>query len=71
MGDLIATSTAGFTAAFGLSLSDLTDFMAIWLKYIIGAGLGILQALMPFIVGLAVISGIIYFLYRAFAFFRH
>jgi len=68
---LIATSTAGFASAFGLSLSDLIDFMKTWLLYIIGAGFGILQALMPYIVGLAVISAIIYFLYRAFRFFKH
>jgi len=71
MDTLIASSTAGFLAAFGFSLTDLVDFMTEWLVYIIGAGLGILQALMPYIVGLAVISAIIYFLYRAFRFFRH
>lgn len=71
MDALIATSTAGFLTAFGFSLTDLITFMKNWLLYIIGAGLGILQALMPYIVGLAVISAIIYFLYRAFKFFRH
>lgn len=71
MDALIATSSAGFTSAFGLSLTDLTSFMSTWLKYIIGSGLGVLQALMPYIVGLAVISAVIYFLYRAFRFFKH
>lgn len=71
MSGLIATSSAGFLAAFGISLENLIEFMSEWLLYIIGAGFGVLQALMPYIVGLAVISAIIYFLYRAFRFFRH
>jgi len=71
MSAIIATSTAGFLTAFGFSLTEVIDFMETWLLYIIGAGLGVLQALMPYIVGLAVISAIIYFLYRAFRFFRH
>lgn len=71
MDTIIASSTAGFLTAFGFSLTDIIDFMKTWLLYIIGAGLGILQALMPYIVGLAVISAIVYFLYRAFRFFRH
>jgi len=71
MDALIATSTAGFNTAFGLSLTDVIAFMKTWLLYVIGAGLGVLQALMPYIVGLAVISAVIYFLYRAFSFFRH
>ncbi|MDQ3077134.1 MAG: hypothetical protein M3Q63_03745 [bacterium] len=71
MNSLIATSTAGFATAFGISLTDVVDFMKTWLLYIIGAGFGVLQALMPYIVGLAVISAIVYFLYRAFRFFRH
>jgi len=71
MNALIATSTAGFLTAFGISLSDLIDFMKNWLLYIIGAGLGVLQSLMPYIVGLVVIGAIIYFLFRAFRFFRH
>jgi len=68
---LIATSSASFSTAFGFSWSDLVTFMKSLLLTIIGAGLGILQALMPYIIGLAVISAIVYFLYRAFRFFRH
>lgn len=71
MDALIATSTSAFNTAFGISFSDVIAFMKTWLLQIIGAGLGVLQALMPYIIGLAVISAIIYFLYRAFRFFRH
>jgi hypothetical protein len=45
--------------------------MATWLLDVIGAGLGVLQQLLPYIIGLAVIGAIVYFLYRAFRFFRH
>lgn len=68
---LIATSSAGLNTAFGLSLADLINFMKNWLLYIIGAGFGVLDSLMPYIVGLVVISAIVYFLFRAFRFFRH
>lgn len=69
--ELIATSTAGFNTAFGFSIPNAIAFMKTWLTYIIGAGLGLLQALMPFIVGLVVLGAVVYFLYRAFKFFRH
>ena len=71
MDTLIASSSASFTTAFGISWTDVVTFMKTWLLQVIGAGLGILQALMPYIIGLAVISAVVYFLYRAFRFFRH
>jgi len=71
MNALIASSTSAFQTAFGFSFADVTSFMATWLLNIIGAGLGVLQQLLPYIIGLAVIGAIIYFLYRAFRFFRH
>jgi hypothetical protein len=71
MNALIASSTTGFSTAFGFSFADVTAFMATWLLDVIGAGLGVLQQLLPYIIGLAVIGAIVYFLYRAFRFFRH
>jgi len=71
MDAIIASSSASFNTAFGISWTNVVDFMKVWLLQIIGAGLGILQALMPYIIGLAVISAIVYFLYRAFRFFKH
>ncbi len=71
MNAIIASSSASFSSAFGFGWSDLVDFMETWLLQILGAGLGVLQALMPYIIGLAVISAVVYFLYRAFRFFRH
>ena len=71
MDTVIASSSASFSTAFGFGWTDLIAFMKTWLLQVIGAGLGILQALMPYIIGLAVIAAIVYFLYRAFRFFRH
>jgi len=71
MDALIATSSVGFSTAFGLSITDVTTFMKNWLLYTIGAGFGLLQVLMPYIIGLIVIGSIVYFLFRAFRFFKH
>lgn len=76
MGTLIATSSNGFNTAFSgsmgsITIANLIAFMKGWLTYIIGAGFGVLEYLMPYIVGLVVISAIVYFLFRAFRFFRH
>jgi len=80
MDALIATSTNGFNTAFtgslgmtglGLTVSSTITFMKTWLTYTIGAGFGLLQALMPYIIGLIVIGSIVYFLFRAFRFFKH
>ena len=71
MDTLIASSSSSFSTAYGFSYTDLVSFMKTWLLQIVGAGLGVLQALLPYIIGLAVISAIVYFLYRAFRFFRH
>lgn len=71
MDALIASSSAQFTTSFGITWVEVVTYMKTLLLTIIGAGLGVLQALMPYIIGLAVISAIVYFLYRAFKFFKH
>jgi len=72
MDTLIASSTATLTTNFGFDIiAGAVDFMKTWLLFIIGAGLGVLQSLMPYIIGLIVISAIVYFAYRAIQFFRH
>jgi len=84
MDALIATSSASMKAAFtgtwgsGLDVlgpastaSSTLYFLKTWLTYVIGAGFGLLQALMPYIIGLIVIGAIVYMIFRAFRFFRH
>jgi len=80
MDALIATSTNSFNTAFqgslgmtglGLTATSTVAFMKTWLLYTIGAGFGLLQVLMPYIIGLIVIGSIVYFLFRAFKFFKH
>jgi hypothetical protein len=45
--------------------------MLINLKLVIGTGLGVLTSLLPTIVGIVFIGAVVYFVYRAFRFFRH
>lgn len=71
MNGIINTATSTFSSTTGFSLDSVVTFMATQIKLVIGSGLGLLNALMPWIVGLALIGGAVYFLYRAFSFFRH
>lgn len=69
---LISNASTTLSTAFGFDLfSASVDFMKTWALFLIGAGLGVLNALMPFIGGIAVIYAIVYFLFRLFRFFRH
>jgi len=70
MDTIISNATSTFNTTTGFELSAVVDWMSSLLLLILGSGLGLLQALMPWIVALALISGVVYFLYRAFAFFR-
>lgn len=71
MDTIIGTATTTFLATTGFSLDSVVDFMTDQITLVIGSGLGLLQALIPWIVALALIGGAVYFLYRAFSFFRH
>jgi hypothetical protein len=71
MDTLISNATSTFQTTTGVSYQDVVAFMATQLKLVLGSGLGLLQALMPWIIALVVIGAIIYFLYRAFRFFKH
>ena len=71
MQTVIDNASSTITSALGFGLGDLLDFMKTQLLLIMGGGLGMLQGLMVYIVFLAVATGVIYFLYRAFTFFRH
>jgi hypothetical protein len=68
---LIASSSASFSAAYGFPVASTTAWASTWFLDIVGSGLGVLVQLLPYIIGLAVIGAIVYFLYRAFRFFRH
>lgn len=71
MDTIISNASTTFTATTGFGLDSVVDFMGDQMLLILGTGLGVLEALLPWIVALAAISGIIYLLYRAFKFFRH
>ena len=71
MDSIIATASSTFSTSLGFGWSDVVTFMKAQLLLIIGSGLGLLETLLPYIVALVIISAIVYFIYRAFQFFRH
>jgi hypothetical protein len=71
MDTIITNASTTFTTAVGFEWADVIDYMKTLLLLVMGSGLGLLQILMPYIIALVVIGAIVYFLYRAFRFFRH
>jgi len=71
MDSLINTATSTFETTTGFSFADVVTWMSDLLKLVMGSGLGLLNAMLPWIIALVVISAIVYFLFRAFRFFRH
>jgi len=68
---IIATATSTFNTTTGFELSAVIAWMKTQLLLVLGTGLAVLQALIPYILALAVVAAIVYFLYKAFRFFRH
>jgi hypothetical protein len=71
MDSVITTASTTFSSAMGFEWSAVVTYMKTLLLLVLGSGLGLLQVLMPYIIALVVIGAIVYFLYRAFRFFRH
>lgn len=67
----IATASSTFTTATGFGISGVVGYMRTILMIILGSGLGLLSTLFPYIIGLVIVAGIVYFVYRAFVYFRH
>ena len=71
MDTIISNASSTFSTAVGFTWADTITYMKSLLLLIIGSGLGLLQVLLPYIIALVIISAIVYFIYRAFRFFRH
>jgi len=71
MDTLIGNATTTFAATTGITLDSVVDFLTTQIVLVIGTGLAVLQALLPWIVALAAIGAVVYLLFRAFRFFRH
>jgi len=71
MDTIITNASSTFSTAVGFTWADTITYMKSLLLLIIGSGLGLLQVLLPYIIALVIISAIVYFIYRAFRFFRH
>lgn len=71
MDSIISNASTTFTTATGFSWDSVVVYMKSLLLLVIGSGLGLLETLMPYIIALVIIGAIVYFVYRAFQFFRH
>lgn len=68
MNDLIASSTALFEATTGFSFLDLVAWAGSIIKTVLGMGLGLVDAILPWVIALIVISVIIGLIYHALKF---
>lgn len=71
MDTIISDATTQFATTTGFTLDSVVVFMGSLIKTVIGTGLGVLQALLPWILALVAIGAVVYLLFRAFSFFRH
>jgi hypothetical protein len=70
METIINTASTTFTTSMGFNWGEVVTYMKTLLLLVIGTGLGLLETMLPYIIALVVIGAIVYFLYRAFRFFR-
>ena len=70
MGTLITDATTLFNTTTGFNLTDLVAWVGNLLKMLLGAGLGLLQSIMPWIIALLIIYGIIHLVRKGFGFFH-
>lgn len=71
MQTIVDTASTTFYTTTGFTLASVVDFMSDLIQLVIGTGLGVLQALLPWILALVAIGAVVYLLFRAFSFFRH
>lgn len=64
MGSLIATSSALFESTTGFAFNDLIDWAGDILLTILGMGLGLVDAMLPWIIAIIVISVIVGLIYH-------
>ncbi|MES3005553.1 MAG: hypothetical protein V4664_01250 [Patescibacteria group bacterium] len=70
MNTLISTASSTFATTIGFAWTDVIDFVGVMIKLLIGAGLGVLQSTLPWVIVLTIIGVIVGLLYGAFRFFR-
>lgn len=74
MGTVITSITNDTTGLFftttGITMTGLLSVVGGFLTQLLGAGLGLLQALMPWIIALLIIFGIVHLIRKGFGFFH-
>lgn len=71
LSDITSSATSTFATATGIEYTELTAWSGSMIAMVLGSGLGVLSALMPWIIAIMVVMGIVGFLYAGFRFFRH
>lgn len=64
MGGIIASSTALFEATTGFAFTDLVEWAGGILVQILGMGLGLVNAILPWVIAIVVISVIVGLIYH-------
>ena len=74
MGTVITAITNDTTGLFftttGITITGLMGFIGGLLKQLLGAGLGLVEAIMPWIIALLIIYGIVHLIKKGFGFFH-
>lgn len=70
MSTIISNASTSLLGAVGVSNDDIVGIMWSMASIILGTGLGILSAVLPYVLSLVVIASIVYFLYRGFRLLR-
>lgn len=72
LSQMMNTASSSFIATTGFSAGGaVTSVGNMFIKPIIGGGIMLFQALLPWIIALIVLSAFFYFAYRAFRFYKH
>jgi len=64
MNGIISSSTALFETTTGFAFADLIDWLGDMLTMLLGMGLGLFQALLPWVMAIIVIGVIVGMVYR-------
>lgn len=71
MDTIVTNASTTFYNTTGFSLASVVTWMGDLIELVIGTGLAVLDALLPWILALVAIGAVVYLIYRAFRFFRH
>jgi len=66
--DVVASSTEQFTTTTGFAYTELVSVVGDWIKMFLGAGLGLVEAILPWVIALIIFGVVIGLIYKAMRF---